>query len=211
MLSSEIITGFEQYVDDATELSSTQELTLLQKVYDQVCMDADWEFLKAVASGSFALTTPNIALPADFSHLCENNSYTDNTQSTENNAVPKVIFISSAYTPFQVINWSDRRQYRNQNGYAYVDLPNSGITFTATPAAIDTYEFDYIKTPAALTLVTSPLMPVRFHPMLYHLMAIDDEICLRFPRAQSYAVDNKARADSYKADMAMWNASLRAN
>lgn len=213
MLASAVISTFEQYVDDTTELSSTQELALLQKVFAHVWAERPWEFAKTSVSGTFALTTPNIPKPADFHSFLENNQYSDNTQGIENNASPKVIFIGSAYTPFQVINWSDRRQYRNQSGYAYLDLPNSGISFTMTPAATDTYEFDYKKLAPSLTTGTdlSTYFPADFHDLLYHGMAIDDEICLRFPRAQSYAPDNKAKFDSILADMAMWNAALNVN
>jgi hypothetical protein len=212
MQARDIITKFEQYVDDTTELSSQQELDLLDKVYQKVCMERDWEFLKAPASGTFSLNTPNIILPDNFSHLCENNQYTDNNMPVENNAVPKVIFIGADYQPFQVVNWSDRRQYRNQSGFAYLDLPNNGITFSVPPAAVDTYEFDYIIVPEAIDdLTDEPIFPERFQPMLYHLMAIDDEIILHFPRANSYALDNKAAADDYMAQMALWNANLRAN
>jgi hypothetical protein len=211
MLVSAIITKFEQYVDDTTELAAQQELDLLNKVYQKVCIERDWEFLKTNATGSFALTTPNIVLPSDFSHLCENNQYTDNTQPVDNNAVPKVVFIGSQYQPYQVVNCSDRRQYRNQSAIAYLDLPNNGITFSIVPTAIDVYDFDYIKVAPTLELNDTPLFPARFHDMLYHLMAIDDEICLHFPRANSYAPDNKAAADDYMAQMALWDANLRAN
>jgi hypothetical protein len=211
MEASDILTKFEQYVDDNTELSSQQELDLLNKKYSWVCNERDWEFLKTNATGSFALTPPNITLPSNFSHLCENNQYTDNTQPVDNNAVPKVIFIGSQYQPYQIVNWSDRRQYRNQSAIAYLDLPNNGITFSIAPTAIDVYDFDYIKIPPTLGLSDTPLFPARFHDLLYHLMAIDDEIILHFPRANSYAPDNKAAADDLMAQMALWDANLHAN
>lgn len=213
MLASAVITTFEQYVDDATELSSTQELALLQKIFNHVWSERPWEFAKTSVAGTFALTVPNIPKPTDFHSFVENNLFTDDTQSPQNNAAAKVIFIGVSYSAYQIINWSDRRQYRNQSGYAYLDLPNNGITFTATPAATDTYEFDYKKLAPTLTLVTdlSSYFPADFHDMLYHGMAIDDEICLRFPRANSYAPDNKAKFDGYLADMALWNASLNVN
>lgn len=213
MLSSEIITKFEEYTDDLTELSSAQELALLQKIFNKVWNDRQWEFAKASASGTFALTTPNIAKPSDFGHFLENNQTTDNSVSVDNNASPKVIFIGSAYTPYQIVNWSDRRQFRNQTGYAYLDLPNSGISFTATPTATDIYEFDYKK--LAPTLITSTALstyfPADFHDMLYHGMAVDDDIILRFPKAQSYAPDNQAKFDAYLNSMRLWNANLQLN
>jgi hypothetical protein len=212
MLASAVLTKFEEYVDDATELSSSQELDLLQKVFNKVWTDRPWEFAKATVSGTFALTVPNIPKPADFSYFVENDLTTDITAGVYNNAVPKVIFIGSNFAAYQIINWSDRRQYRNQKGYAYLDLPNSGITFTYTPTATDTYEFDYKKTPPTLVLTQEiPSIPSEYHDMLYHGMAVDDDIILRFAKAQSYAPDHQAKFDNYLRDMALWNANLQAN
>ena len=143
MLSDDVISQFETYVDDTTELSSAQEVLLLQKVFSKVWTDRPWEFAKANASGTFALTTPNIPKPADFSNFIENAAATDNTFSIENKASPKVIFIGANFQPYQIINWSDRRQYANRTGFAYLDLPNNGITFTTPPLAPDLYDFDY--------------------------------------------------------------------
>lgn len=212
MLAQDVITNFETYVDDSTELSSTQELTLLQKVFNKLWIQKPWEFAKASVAGTFALTTPNIPKPADFSSFLENNLSTDNTIEIDNNAAPKVIFIGASYQPYQIINWSDRRQYRNRSGFAYLDLPNNGISFSVVPPAIDTYEFDYKKQPPTLVLGSEISgIPAEFHPMLYHAMAVDDDIILRFPKAQSYAPDNQARYDSYFRDLAAGNASLQLN
>lgn len=210
MLASDIIKKFELYVDDATELSDTEELALLQKIFNKVWAAKPWEFAKATVSGTYALTTPNIPKPADFSNFLENNQATNNAVGIENNAAPKVIFIGSALQAFQIINWSDRRQYRNKSGYAYLDLPNSGITFTGAMQSPDLYEFDYKKQPPTLILGAEiPGIPAEFHDMLYHGMAVDDEIILRFPRAQSYAQDNQANYNAYLASLSMWNANLQ--
>jgi hypothetical protein len=211
MEAQDIITKFEVYVDDATELSSQQELDLLNKVYQKVCTDTDWEFLKKNATGTFTLNVPNIPLPNDFGHFAENNQNTDNTQEINNNAAARVIFIGSAYQPFQIINWSDRRQYRNLTGSAYLDLPNNGITFTLQPTATDTYDYDYVAVAPDLDLDDEPLMPERFQHALYHLMAIDDEMILHFPRANAYAPDNADAAQEILADMSRWNAELQNN
>jgi hypothetical protein len=211
MLASQIITSFETYVDDATELSSTQELALLQKVYNKVWSDRPWEFAKKPATGTLSTTVPYVALPADFEHLVENNQYTDNTASY-GSATPKVVFTGSSYArTYQIINYSDRRQYYNQDGYAYIDLTTSRLVFTKQPIVADSYEFDYKAIADTLTTSSTPAFPARFHDMLYHLMAVDDDIILRFPKAQSYAPENQARGDSYLRDMAYWNANLRAD
>lgn len=209
---AEIIALFEQYVDDSTELSSTQELALCQKIYNKVWSYRAWEFAKASAAGNYVLATPNIPLPANFSHFLENNQSTDNTTSIDNNASPKVIFIGASFAPYQIVNWSDRRQYRNSTGYAYLDLPNNGISLTGTLSGVDTYEFDYKQQPPALELDT-PItgIPAEFQDILFHGMAVDDDIILRYPKAQSYAPDNQAQYDALLRNMAYWNANLQLN
>lgn len=211
MLASDIIKSFELYVDDATELSSAEELALLQKVYNKVWMHKPWEFAKASATGTLSTTLPYITLPATFSHLIENNQATDNSVGIDNNSVPKVIYVGSSYTPVQVVNWSDRRKYLNQNGYAYLDMVNGRLYFTSQPTTADSYEFDYMTIADTLNTGSTPAFPARFHDILYHGMAVDDEIILRWPKAASYAADNKAKFDGYLADMCLWNANLNAN
>lgn len=212
MQTNDAITKFETYVDDATELSSVQELALLQKIFNKVWSDRPWEFTKSSASGLFALTAPNIPLPANFSHFLENDQATDNTIDIDNNAAPKVIFITANYNPYQIINWSDRRQYRNRSNFAYLDLPNNGITFTGTPLAVDVYEFDFKAKPPILTLNEEiPGIPSEFHDMLYHGMAVDDEIIQRWPRATAYQKDNQDQYADFFARLTLWNANLQLN
>jgi hypothetical protein len=190
MLVSEIISKFELYVDDSTELSSAQELALCQKIYNKVWEDRPWEFKKRAATGTLSASVPYVSLPADFGSLAENNLTTGNSVRVDNNAAPKVVFVGSAYTPYQIVNWSDRRQYTNKNGYAYLDIPNSRLVFTVQPTSADSYEFDYLATPDTLSTSSTPAFPSRYHDMLYHGMAADHDIILLFPRANSYAQEN---------------------
>lgn len=211
MLASQIITSFELYVDDSTELSSAEELALLQKVYNKAWMDRPWEFAKTQASGTLSTTLPYVTLPAAFASLTENNQATDNSVSVDNNAAPKVVYVGSSYTPYQVVNWSDRRKYLNRNGFAYVDIVSGRLYFTVQPTTADSYEFDYLANADTLTPASTPAFPARFHDMLYDGMAVDDDIILRFPKAQSYAPDNQAKFDAYLNSMRLWNANLQPN
>lgn len=212
MTGAEIIAKFEQYVDDLTELSSTQELELLNKIYQKVCEDRPWEFCKKEKTGTMTSTT-TIAFPSDFSHLLENYNYTDNGMSTETNSKPCVVFISSnsgsTYSPFKVVNWSDRRQYLNTNGVCYIDYASSVITFPYAQSSGALYNFDYKSVPTNLTTSTSPIFPARFQDILYHGMAVDDMIIQLFDKARSYAKENQAMYESYLKQMALWNSNLQ--
>ena len=207
MNTSAIIEGFELYVDDTTELSSAQELTLAQKIYDKICDDRPWEWLKKEATGTM-LTTTTILTPSDFAHFVENLQMTNNADSYDGNARPVGILINGTKW-LQIINWSDRKQYINRDGFAYYDAANNTITTTYPQPAGATYSFDYKFIPPALTLGTAPIFPERFHPMVYHGMAVDDMIIQLFDKARSYAQENGAMYNSFLQRLALWNANLR--
>lgn len=214
LTAAQIIASFELQVNDITELATDQEYQILNRVYLKVCADRPYEFLKSTASGNVNTDAIGsfIPVPANFTHFATNNAYTDNSIAVQNNAAPKVIFIVNGvtYQPYQIINFSDRRQYINRSGYAYLDIVNNVIRFTMPPVA-GTYEFDYIITPELLTSADSPIFPGRFHEMLMYGMAVENDIIQLSPKATSYAQDNQARFDSYKLDMQYWNANLQLN
>tara|TARA_R110000868_G_scaffold9504_1_gene47155 strand:- start:5580 stop:6218 length:639 start_codon:yes stop_codon:yes gene_type:complete len=210
MTGATIITTFELQVNDVTELSSVEELALANRVYKKICREQPWEFLKKQDAGSILTdaTGSYITLPADFIAFTENFTYTNNSISVENNAAPKVIFTGTSYTPNQIINWSDRRQYLNSQGYAYVDIANSKIRFTAAPADA-TYEFDYYYTPDDLTTATSPVFPADFHNIIVFGMAVENDILQLSEKAKSYAAENQAKYSQYLLDLKYYNANLR--
>tara|TARA_R110000868_G_scaffold3621_2_gene22738 strand:- start:8 stop:631 length:624 start_codon:yes stop_codon:yes gene_type:complete len=204
MIASEIITKFELFMDDTTDLSSTEELDLLNKIYTRVCMDRPWEFLKKAFTGTTSGTLTYISLPSDFAYLTQNANYTDSSYS----ASRPVIFVGSMFSPYQVVSWSDRRQYRDQIGYCYIDIVNSRLYFTFQPEEGLAVEFDYSSVPTALTLSDTPLIPSRFHDMLYHGMCVEDNIIQQSDKAKSYAQENQQKYKSYFDDMCYWNSNL---
>lgn len=212
MTGQELLNKFHLYTGDQSELSSADELDLLNKCYDDVMQRRPWEFLKKTASGSISsdATSSYITVPDDFRYFIENNQKTDNSSTTYNNASPKVIFVGSNYTPYQIVNFSDRRQFLNQTGFAYLSLADNKIRFTATPVD-STYEFDYIKQWDALTTGTSPIFPADLHDMLYQMMAVDSVIINLFDRAHSYAVENQNAADDAFKKLCYYNSMLMQN
>lgn len=211
MNGEQIIDKFELYVDDATELSSTEELALLNEKYQEICAERNWEFLKASDSGTLSTTVPYIDLPSDFVHLLPNAGYTENYISDDAGMAPVVVFVGSTYRPYRVVNWSDRRQYRDRDGFAYLDYNNARVYFTKQPTSGDSYELDYKSRPTDITNNTSPVFPAEFHPLLYLAMAIDDDIIQRYEKARSYAGENQAKFNRLFASMCLWNSQLQLN
>lgn len=213
MLASEAITQFELQVNDVTELSTSEELVILDRIYQRVCEDRPWEFLKTNATGTMSGSGVDgyyITLPSDFNYFYENYNWTDNSISTQINRTPKVIFVGTSKDPYSIVNYSDRNQYLGSTGYAYVDLANSKIYFTGTPTST-TYSMDYIKVPATLVAGSTILIPERFCPILVYGMATENEIIQISDKAKSYAPENEALYNNYLNDMALWDARLQNN
>lgn len=195
--TSNIIDKFELFVGDTTELSSAEELDLLQKIYNQVLASHEWEFLKKEASGTLSTSLDYVTPATDLSHFIKNY---DNK---------KVIFIGTNYEPYYIIPYNRRREYRNQTGFAYYDARQDRLTFTKQPAEAKAFEYDYIYVPSALdTTSSNPVFPVRFWDLLYHGMCIDNDIIQMSEKARSYQAENLARYNQLLSDMRYWNDSI---
>ena len=183
MITSVIIEKFNLYTDDTSELSSSEELALAEKIYKKVLNFKDWEFLKKAHTDTQSTTLEYIALPADFRSIAINYELYDEPA--------QVIFIGSNYQPYKVIPFSNRRSYRDQDGYAYIDARQSRLYFTKQPSSADAIEFDYIYKPDALTLSTSPVFDADYHDMIYHGMVLDFYSIDMTPKGGIYDSENQ--------------------
>jgi hypothetical protein len=210
MTAQEIIEQFETKVDDTTELSSVQELALLNEVYMRIASERPWEILKFSLDGTM-VTEGQIPLPSNFAYFPENMNETDNSYSTEINQKPVGAYITlagaSAPTPFRVVNWSDRRQYANSGDIAYLDLANSRLVVPNRSGLLP-YSIDYVGYPTALTLGATPVFPAAFHYLFVYRMAASDMAIQMFDKARSYRNENLAEAADILQDMQMWNSRL---
>lgn len=213
--AAQIITDFELQVNDVTELSSSEELELLNEKYQDICNEKEWEFLRTFVSGTMLSDSVGyyITPPDDFRALAQNNAYTDNSIGIENNAVPRGVFVfnsAGAQTFIQQINFADRRQYVNRGNFCYYDAVNNKIRFTGSPGSTS-YEFDYIRVPPKLELADYPVFPGQFHKMIKYAMATSNEILQLSPKATSYKDENEAEYQKKFDAMALWNAGLILN
>lgn len=208
--TQDIITKFELEVNDATELSDVEELLIANRIYLRVCL-SPYEFLKTPVTGTIQSdsTSSYITLPIDFGFLSPNYNYSEGNNSNDINLKPIVIFTGNIATPnvWKIINFSDRRQYLNKSGYAYLDLANNKIRFCYPP--IDTnYDFDYVKVPAKLLTSTDPIWPERFDDIIVYGMAGENEVLVKSDKARSYKDDYNSMFESTKKDIKLWNARL---
>lgn len=187
--SQDIITAFELYIGDETELSTVEELALLQKKYNEILMSEEWEFLKKTATGNISGT--DITQPVDFDRMTSDQH----------------IYLGSNENIYNVIPFTDRRKYRGLDTTFYYDALNE--KFVSTKTLNDSYSYDYIYVPPALDLVSSnPVFPIRFYPMLFQAMCIDSDIINLSDKARSYAGQNQQQYQSYLDSMKSWNKKL---
>lgn len=184
--TSDIISKFELFIGDDTELSSTEELDLVQKVYNKILQSDEWEFLKKTATGSISGT--DITQSSDFDRFTSEQTIFIGSNNKENRQVP----------------YGRRREFNNQNGFFYYDARQEKFVFTKSQ--LDTYSYDYIMIPSALDLVSSnPVFPERFWDAIYHGMCIDSDIINLSDKARSYAQVNELKYNSILQDMQSWN------
>lgn len=185
MITSDIISKFNLYVDDGSELSSSEELALAEKIYRKVLDEHEWEFLKKEYSGTASTSVPYIALPSDFKNIAIN--------YTEDGEPKQVIFFGSTYDVYEVIPFSQRRDYRDQGGYCYIDKRQGRLYFTKQPVEAGAVEFDYIYNPDALTTNTSPVFDSIHHDIVYHGMVMD-----------FYSIEQTEKARAYFSEHMNW-------
>lgn len=191
-------------MDDTSDLSTQECSDLYDKIYQRVCMNRPWEFLRATFSDVQSTTVPYIALPSDFGFLLPNYNYQDSSYASNG----PVALVGSTYEPVQIISMSNRNQYRNNPRYAYIDILNSRIVFMNQPTAANAVQFDYASVPTNPELADEPVFPERFHDVIYHGMCIDSFIIQQSDKAKSYADENESYYNTYIKELAYWNAQL---
>lgn len=198
MIGSDIILRFELQVDDSSELSSTEELALANEVYSDICNDRDWEWLKTTAAGTTSITVPYIALPANFKQLIPNK---DNRS---------VVFVGTDYQEYEVVPFSSRRDYRNQDGFCYLDMVNRRLYFTLQPTTAKAIEYDYIATPTALTTSTAPIVTTdQFGNLIAYGMAAKFNPIEQTDKNVSYQTENRVEYLRILSDLALEDANIK--
>lgn len=204
MTKLEIITKAQLYLDDMSELSTAEWSDLFDKMYRKVNSNRPWEGTKKEATATTSTSVDYVALPSDFLFLTQNGNYTDSSEYARR----PVIFRGPQLRKYEVVSWDDRRQYRNSDAHAWIDLVNSRLYFSKTPSVAEAVEYDYHSSMPALADGDSPWFPAEYHDVIYHLMVADDFMIQHSDKAKSYQDDNLKAAKEYLNDMIWWNSQL---
>jgi hypothetical protein len=200
MTGEEIQAQFNIYIDDANEMADSDVLILMNKIYHRVLDDAPWEFLKKEYSGTTSTSVDYVALPSDFKFLAPNDiNYTEPTT---------VVFVGSEFEPYKVIPFSDRRKYRDMDGYCYIDQRQSYLVFTKQPTQARAVEYDYIYIPDDITTSTSPVFRNAFQFVIVHGMALDHDIIEANEKALNYQAENQRNYQDILDRMLTENAQI---
>lgn len=181
-----IIDQFNLYVDDSSELSSAEELMLLNKIYRQVLDEKDWAFLRRSFTGQTSASVAYINLPDDFKNITVN--------YYEDQEPDQVVFVGPNFDRYKVIPFSERRNYRDTDRYCYLDMPNKRLYFTKQPTSVKDIEFDYIYAPADLDLNTPPVFDtlgtLGHAPIIGHGMVVDFYSIEQTEKGRAYYNEN---------------------
>lgn len=190
-----IIDAFELYTGNSLSISTSQELELAQKIYDQVLEEFEPEFLKKTLAGTLPTSVDYVAQPADFNRLTEK----------------RLMYVAPDLSrqkgdEYYVVPFEDRRMYVNQKGYLYYDARQGRFIFTKQPDDAKEYEMDYIYVPPALDLTSSnPLFPIRYYPVIYHGMLINNDIIEMSEKARAYTQENTDQYTAWLNRLKDWN------
>lgn len=196
MTGTEIIDKFNLQIDDASELSDEEALDLANDIYKEIQDDRPWEWLKTPFSGSTSTTVPYIPLPDDFK-MVSPNKYNES-----------VVFVGSDFQEYKIVPFSERRDYRDQDGICYINIPNSRLYFTKQPTSVKTVEFDYIKVAEELLADTEPLYRGVDKIIMFGMAA-------RFPsieqadKGTSYSPENTRKYRDLLNDLAVEDANIK--
>jgi hypothetical protein len=204
MTKQEILNKFNLFMDDMSDLSSAEESDLFDKHYRKVNASRLWEGTKAEGATTTSTSVPYVSLESDFLFLTANGNYTSSSEYASN----PVIFRGADYRKYDVVSWSDRRQYRESDSHAWIDFPNLRLYFSKTPSAVEAVEYDYHRQMPSLALAESPWFPAEYHDVIYHMMCADSFIIQQSDKAKSYQRENEQAAKDYLEQMAYWNSQL---
>ena len=197
LTTAEIISRYNLQVDDASELSSDEELALANEVYNTICNDRPWEWLKRTYTGVTSTSVAYVGLLLYFKELCQN-SYNKS-----------VVFVGTDRSEYLVVSLSSRRDYYNTDGYCYIDIPNQRLYFMKQPTEVKAIEYDYVSYPTALTTATSPLFNSRYHEMVSYGMAAKFSNIDQEDKSKSYKNDNKKEYDDFMFGLRTEDANIK--
>lgn len=158
MTAEELRDDLHFLVDDEN-LSSTQELSLINQAYDRIASMRPWNFLLSEdTTDTIVSGTVSYALPTDFLYGHEDGVVIYKTSTGE------------VMSRMKIVPYKDRMRYKNTGGYVTVDIKNNTLVFLASSdvASFAGYviHLTYYAQPEVLEAADSPVFNRAFHRLL---------------------------------------------
>lgn len=192
MTGAETITKFINMVDDV--IDSDFAYQLLNDAKDLIEGERIWEQLKAVDSSQTATQgetqSTTHALPTRF-------------------ALPIKLMVGDDYQPYDLINFEDQRNYRDNSRGFFIDQANGTYALTGTVGKTATIYLYHTKYSADITSGTSWAFPSRFHTLLPYKMAQIYYAADAGEKSRSWDDRWALYYDTAFKAMEMWDAQLK--
>lgn len=225
MTWQELIDRLFLQVDDLSQLSTAEALVQINEIYWDVQDDRDWEWLRTSYSWTTSTSVPYVALPADFKNMCPNYmtsiglnfgnvgvpvGWTWNMYSSSvSGANSSVVFVGTTFSPYLVIPFSQRNNYRNASNVCYIDIPNQRLVFTLQPTSAQAITYDYIKVAADILIGTSPIFRAWLHNILAFGAAARFDNLQLTDKASSYQRENQSLFDKGLSSLRLEDANIK--
>lgn len=190
----EIISKFELYTDDTTELSTEEEQALALQKTREIVGDSVWQFMRTKFAGT--LVNGECDIPTDFGRLMPNYS------EDETNYIPNKVVVWVGGSPYDVRPMGARNF--NGSNFFYIDYPRRKLVGVGILSG--TFECDYQPIPDSVLDI-----PVDYRMVIVWAMLIDDEIIQKVEKARSNLNEH---AESYRqvlGRMRKWDNSFLLN
>lgn len=199
MTAEQIIAQFRLQIDDTSDLSSDEELAILNRVLRRVYEHQDWGFLLRDATGTTSTSNQYVSLPSDFSH--------NPTTFNGNGEDGQWLYVGTARQPYRIVPMRDKEFHRGSVNVAYIDRYNSRLAFCAAQTSAQSYEMPYVYSPADLTLTSeTPVLPAKFADAAVHGMCVDSWVIQQSDKARSYLSESSALYEDALRRLSAWDA-----
>lgn len=139
-------------VDD-DNIAEAQELRWINQAYDRINAMRIWNYLRKEDSSKTVVSgTVSYALPSDFLYPSEDHFFLLDASLNVTHTI-------------KFVPMKSRLRYKNTSGFAYVDLANSNLIFTADDSSFNGRKIylPYQYQPTQLIASTSPVFNRAFH------------------------------------------------
>lgn len=213
LTAQQIITNFGTYTDDNSELATTEQINVMNRILRKIANERVWSFLKVSTSG-VTDSTGSITLPTNFGEIAANYAVDPTIMradtpvvfvGAQNKVVYPVIPIELAIQAnFGALNYPIGGFYGLTNQYAYIDYANNKLVVNGSNG--DTCYYTYKKTIDEVLLPVNNIpLPQDYADVVLYGMLIDDTMIQKIDALKNLLPVNQEMYKDYLKDLRAWD------